>query len=146
MEVFITMKCIVFQNVCDLGDNIFTFPGYMKGTCIYAFVANDSLDAKCEELQQINPVETTEEYRLYDLEEYLFATSCAKDWYDIMVYKLNNRYGYIEAKSGKMLTTARFAEAQPLYDWKDSAVACEEFNQCWRIDKEGNITKTRMRV
>lgn len=136
-------KCIVFQNECQWGDNIFSFPGCMKSGYIYALVARDSQEAEDEELRQIPPVAFTEKYCLYRMEEYLFATNCSREWYNILVYKADGRYGYVEMESGKVLTTPRFIDARPLYDSKDSALALDEFDQGWLIDREGNLKKTR---
>jgi len=112
------------------------FDGFIKdgGDIIYAAVKVGS--SELENYRLLEPFDVRGGRVLYEMPDFLAIFS--PEHYDIAVYryKPGGLCGFVETKSGKVITPAQFSEVQPFYNQK-YAQACYPDGQTVFIDTAG---------
>jgi hypothetical protein len=145
--------CRVYKNA--VGEDFFSFEGYFvnKDKTVGEYFANKDItiyaavmptDPEFEDCHSsFEAVDVRGGRALYEMSDYLSIGG--REHYDIAVYKLTDRaqmrnlyglYGYVETKSGKIITPAQYSDVQPFLNQK-FAKACFPDGHIEFIDTTG---------
>ncbi|MDL2214234.1 hypothetical protein LJB76_01580 [Clostridia bacterium OttesenSCG-928-O13] len=137
-------KCVVHQNDPE-SCAWWSFAGAMKKGKVFAYVPADKEPKWAweweKEWEKPAPAFSTNKYYLYSLEEYVEGTNMSREWYDIMIYEIDGRFGYVETKTGCMLTEPCYVYADPFYDHAENGCVRDELGQFWYVDRKGKRSK-----
>ena len=138
--------CKVYKNT--VGEDYYSFDGYFRdgGDTIYAAIKTDS--PELEDYRSLEPFDVRGGRALYEMSDYLAIDVVdTPEHYDIAIYQhtdqlhgreLYGLYGYVETKSGKIVTPAQYSDAKPFLSQKYAKASYPD-GRIEFIDTEGQV-------
>jgi len=134
--------CKVYTN--DVSGELFSFEGYLRKDVGIIYAAVKTTDPEFEDCHSsFEVVDVRGGCALYKMSDYLMIGS--REHYDIAVYMYTDRvqmrslyglYGYVETKSGRIITPAQYSDVQPFLSRK-FAKACYPDGRVEFVDMTG---------